>query len=113
LKNKEANKVLLTDAESGVVFEINATALREMYTRHGRNGNYSEVRTDFETFRVKEDITYICTLAAKEKNKAEWILAKLAMIHRPAALLDIEQILDKVGGRLDYYYFWLVKGGIS
>lgn len=48
-----------------------------------------------------------------DRNKAEWILAKLAMIHRPAALLDIEQILDKAGGRLDYYYFWLVKGGIS
>ena len=68
LKNKEVDKVLLTDAESGVVFEIDATALREMHTRHGRNGDYSEVRTDFETFRVKEDTAYICMLATKEKN---------------------------------------------
>lgn len=68
LRNKEVDKVLLTDAESGVVFELDATALREMHTRHGSRGDYSEVRTDFETFRVKEDTAYICMLAAKEKN---------------------------------------------
>ena len=60
--------MLLTDAESGVVFEIDATALREMHTRHGRNGDYSEVRTDFETFKVKEEVAYICKLANKEKR---------------------------------------------
>lgn len=68
MKNKEVDKVLLTDAESGVVFEIDATALREMHTRHGRNGDYSEVRTDFETFKVKEEVAYICKLANKEKR---------------------------------------------
>lgn len=68
LKNKEVDKVLLTDAESGVVFELDATALREMHTRHGRNGDYSEVRTDFETFKVKEEVPYICKLANKEKR---------------------------------------------
>lgn len=61
--------MLLTDAESGIVFELDATALREMHTRHGSKGDYSEVRTDFETFRVKEDTAYICKLAAKEKNR--------------------------------------------
>lgn len=68
LRNKEVDKLLLTDAESGVVFEIDATALREMHTRHGRSGDYSEVRTDFETFRVKENVPYICELANKEKR---------------------------------------------
>lgn len=68
MKNKEVDKVLLTDAESGVVFELDATALREMHTRHGRNGDYSEVRTDFETFKVKEEVPYICKLANKEKR---------------------------------------------
>lgn len=60
--------MLLTDVETGVVFEIDATAIREMHTRHGRNGDYSEVRTDFETFRVQEEVSYICMLARKEKN---------------------------------------------
>lgn len=65
----------------------------------------------------KIPLIYVCLPLRRrtmsDRNKAEWILAKLAMIHRPAALLDIEQILDKAGGRLDYYYFWIVKGGIS
>lgn len=60
--------MLLTDAESGVVFELDATALREMHTRHGSKGDYSEVRTDFETFKVKEEVPYICKLANKEKR---------------------------------------------
>jgi hypothetical protein len=68
LRNKEVDKVLLTDAETGAVFEIDATALREMHTRHGRNGDYSEVRTDFGTFIVKEDVAYIYKLANKERN---------------------------------------------
>lgn len=45
-------------------------------------------------------------------DKASWILARLAMIHRPAALLDAEDILSKATSQeLDFYYFWIVKGG--
>lgn len=60
--------MLLTDVESGVVFEINARDIRELHTRHGYNGDYAEVRTDFQKFNVKENVPYICELANKEKR---------------------------------------------
>lgn len=59
--------MLLTDRD-GIVFEIDATAIREMHTRHGSKGDFTEVRTDFETFRVQEEVAYICKLVKKEKN---------------------------------------------
>lgn len=68
MKNKEVDKVLLTDVESGVVFEINTRDIRELHTRHSYNGDYTEVRTDFQTFNVKENVPYICELANKEKR---------------------------------------------
>jgi hypothetical protein len=46
------------------------------------------------------------------RDKAAWILARLAMMHRPAAMLGEDDILSKATEKeLDFYYFWLVKGG--
>lgn len=48
-----------------------------------------------------------------DTTKAARILGKLAQIHRPAVYLEIEDILSKCKSKaeLDYYYFWLCKGG--
>lgn len=46
-------------------------------------------------------------------TKAARILSKLASFHRPAVYLEVEDILCKCksSAELDFYYFWLCKGG--
>lgn len=49
-----------------------------------------------------------------DRNKAALILAKLVTMHRPAAFIEPEDIQDKcTSAELDFYYFWIVQGGMK
>lgn len=49
-----------------------------------------------------------------DRTKAARILAKLVLMHRPAVYLDIDDILHGCSSsELDYYYFWIVRRGVS
>lgn len=47
-----------------------------------------------------------------ERDKAAQILAKLSAMHRSAALLEPEDIEYRCSSKeLDFYYFWICRGG--
>jgi len=46
------------------------------------------------------------------RDKAAWILARLAMMHRPMTFKEVEDIEYGCSeAELDFYYFWIVQGG--
>lgn len=46
------------------------------------------------------------------RDKAAQLLAKLTMMHRPMVFKSVEDIEYGCNRKqLDYYYFWIVKGG--
>ena len=46
------------------------------------------------------------------RDKAAQLLAKLVQMHRPMTFIDVEDIEYGCSEKeLDFYYFWICKGG--